>query len=34
VGSRVRVLKGLQAGDRIILNPAAGLKDGDAVQVD
>ena len=33
VGSQVRVLKGLQAGDRIILNPAAGLKDGDAVQV-
>ena len=33
VGSRVRVLKGLRSGDRIILNPAAGLKDGDAVQV-
>jgi RND family efflux transporter MFP subunit len=33
VGNRVRVLKGLQSGDRIILSPAAGLKDGDAVQV-
>jgi len=31
-GSRVRVLKGLKAGDRIILNPGIGLKDGDRVQ--
>jgi membrane fusion protein (multidrug efflux system) len=32
VGSRVRVLKGLSAGTRIILNPSPGLKDGDQVQ--
>jgi RND family efflux transporter MFP subunit len=32
-GSRVRVLKGLTAGMRIILNPSPGLRDGDQVQV-
>jgi RND family efflux transporter MFP subunit len=33
VGSRVRVLQGLAAGRRIILNPDPGLRDGDRVQV-
>ena len=33
VGSRVRVLQGLAAGTRIILNPNPGLRDGDKVQV-
>jgi len=32
-GSRVRVLKGLSEGMRIILNPNPGLRDGDPVQV-
>jgi membrane fusion protein, multidrug efflux system len=32
VGSRVRVLQGLESGTRIILNPNPGLKDGDRVQ--
>ena len=32
VGSRVRVLQGLSAGTRIILNPNPGLRDGDKVQ--
>jgi multidrug efflux pump subunit AcrA (membrane-fusion protein) len=32
VGSRVRVLQGLTAGTRIILNPNPGLRDGDPVQ--
>ncbi|BDU77336.1 efflux RND transporter periplasmic adaptor subunit [Mesoterricola sediminis] len=31
-GSRVRVLQGLQAGDRVVLNPPVTLKDGDRVQ--
>jgi multidrug efflux pump subunit AcrA (membrane-fusion protein) len=33
IGTRVRVLVGLQAGDRVILNPNPGLRDGDMVQV-
>ena len=32
VGSRVRVLQGLAAGTRVILNPNPGLKDGDRVR--
>jgi RND family efflux transporter MFP subunit len=32
-GTRVRVLQGLKAGDRVILNPNPGLRDGDPVQV-
>ncbi|MGA2080371.1 MAG: efflux RND transporter periplasmic adaptor subunit [Holophaga sp.] len=32
-GSRVRVLQGLRAGTRVILNPNPGLRDGDPVQV-
>ncbi len=32
VGSRVRVLQGLAAGTRIILNPNPNLRDGDKVQ--
>lgn len=32
-GSRVRVLAGLKAGDRIVINPSPSLKDGDRVQV-
>jgi multidrug efflux pump subunit AcrA (membrane-fusion protein) len=32
VGSRVRVLQGLAAGTRIILNPSPSLQDGDKVQ--
>ncbi|BDU73455.1 efflux RND transporter periplasmic adaptor subunit [Mesoterricola silvestris] len=31
-GARVRVMAGLQAGERVILNPAITLKDGDRVQ--
>jgi multidrug efflux pump subunit AcrA (membrane-fusion protein) len=33
VGNQVRVLKGLDPGTRIILNPNSGLRDGDRVQV-
>jgi len=33
LGNRVRVLKGLDPGTRIILNPSSGLRDGDRVQV-
>lgn len=33
VGTRVRVLKGLDRGQRVILNPNPGLREGDAVQV-
>jgi membrane fusion protein, multidrug efflux system len=32
VGSRVRILQGLAAGTRIILNPSPGIKEGDRVQ--
>jgi len=31
-GGRVRIIEGLKAGDRIILNPSPTLKDGDRVQ--
>ena len=31
-GQKVRVLQGLQAGDVVVLNPPADLKDGDRVQ--
>ena len=30
-GTRVEVLRGLSAGDRIVLNPADSLADGDVV---
>jgi multidrug efflux pump subunit AcrA (membrane-fusion protein) len=33
VGSRVRVLRGLEPGLRVIRNPNPNLKDGDRVQV-
>ncbi|MDR3672272.1 MAG: efflux RND transporter periplasmic adaptor subunit [Holophaga sp.] len=33
VGNHVRVVKGLNPGVRIILNPNAGLRDGDPVQI-
>jgi len=32
-GNRVRVLRGLTPGTRIILNPDPGIRDGDRVQV-
>jgi membrane fusion protein, multidrug efflux system len=32
VGSRVRVLQGLPAGTRVVLNPNPGLREGDKVQ--
>ncbi len=32
-GNQVRILQGLQAGTRVILNPNPGLEDGDPVQV-
>jgi len=32
-GNRVRVLQGLRAGTRVILNPNPGLRDGDPVQM-
>jgi len=32
-GNRVRILQGLQAGTRLILNPNPGLEEGDPVQV-
>lgn len=32
-GTRVRILKGLQRGQRVVLNPSPALCDGDAVQV-
>jgi len=31
-GSRVRVLQGLKAGEKVVMNPSATLKDGDRVQ--
>ena len=33
VGSRIRVLQGLKPGDRVVLNPAPGLRDGDPLQL-
>ena len=32
-GDRLEVLAGLQAGDRVVLSPPAGLKDGDKIAV-
>lgn len=31
-GTRIQVLKGLEAGGRVVLNPPAGLQEGDKVQ--
>jgi len=31
-GSRVRILQGLKAGEKVVMNPSATLKDGDRVQ--
>jgi multidrug efflux pump subunit AcrA (membrane-fusion protein) len=31
-GTRVRILQGLKAGDRVVLNPPSTCKDGDLVQ--
>jgi multidrug efflux pump subunit AcrA (membrane-fusion protein) len=33
IGASVRVLQGLTAGTKVVLNPSPALKDGDAVQV-
>ena len=32
-GDRIRVVQGLRAGSRVIMNPNPGLRDGDPVQL-